>query len=202
MKVKYLMFLFFFTQCKQEPSEVTGVITYYFNKNFGDKPDIGAKVYLINEKKKVDHSSIDSFINITMDKHLYESLIESSEIDKLIGKDFQPSKSSIENRNKEIETLKQKLASYNVETDDKYKLLDNRSASQLYNLVGKSDNVTTVDGSGRFNLKVPSGEYTSLIISNGRKGNTVTTIGGLVSLESIKLSSGEKKEINHAFGMQ
>ena len=29
-------------------SEISGTVTYYFNDNYGDKPDVGAKVFLVD----------------------------------------------------------------------------------------------------------------------------------------------------------
>lgn len=34
--------------CKKEPGKVSGVITYYFNENFGNKPDVGSKIYFLS----------------------------------------------------------------------------------------------------------------------------------------------------------
>jgi hypothetical protein len=35
-------------QVVAEPATVTGTITYYFNKNYGNKPDVGSKVFLLS----------------------------------------------------------------------------------------------------------------------------------------------------------
>lgn len=34
--------------CKQDPGEIRGVVTYFFNDNFGQKPDVGATIYVTN----------------------------------------------------------------------------------------------------------------------------------------------------------
>ncbi len=203
MKLKYLVILFLLTQCKTEPAEVTGVVTYFFNNNLGDKPDIGAKVYLLENTNKINHSSLDSFLTISVDKKNYKDLQDLKEMDiKLSALGIPTAKESLQMRADESEKVLKRLTLFNAETEEKYHLLDSRSNEQFLELISKSNMQTTVDGSGRFYIKVPPGEYTTLIVSNGREGNSITTIGGLISLDSIKLSSGEKKEINHAFGMQ
>src|ERR1035438_2640227 len=39
-----------FTSCKPKEGKLSGVVTYYFNSNIGDKPDVGSNVYILNTK--------------------------------------------------------------------------------------------------------------------------------------------------------
>ena len=59
---------------KQE-GKITGVVTYFFNDNYGDKPDVGAKILIINSSEVPNFhlSTVDSFRDASTYKALYNS---------------------------------------------------------------------------------------------------------------------------------
>lgn len=52
---------------------IFGVVTYYFNKNYGDKPDVGAEVYIAVSTKIPDFNLavVDSFYYASIYKNIY-----------------------------------------------------------------------------------------------------------------------------------
>ena len=50
MKKQFILIAlsFILFSCKQEPGEIRGVVTYFFNNNYGQKPDVGATIYVTN----------------------------------------------------------------------------------------------------------------------------------------------------------
>ena len=49
MKKRFFLipiFIAVFIGCKKPDGKLSGVVTYYFNENYGDKTDIGAQIYI------------------------------------------------------------------------------------------------------------------------------------------------------------
>ncbi|MDE2421623.1 MAG: hypothetical protein KGO49_10660 [Gammaproteobacteria bacterium] len=71
-----------------EPAKISGVITYFFNDNYGNKPDTGATVTLIKYDKNFMPNDNDSLINLssvmerlTASGTAYFPIIKSSTVD-------------------------------------------------------------------------------------------------------------------------
>jgi hypothetical protein len=60
--------------CKTPDGKLSGVVSYYFNDNYGDKPDVGASIYIMNNKD-LGATKIDAIQKSTEAKMWY-SIIE------------------------------------------------------------------------------------------------------------------------------
>ena len=81
MKKRFFLipiFIAVFIGCKKPDGKLSGVVTYYFNENCGDKPDIGAKIY-IKSCTEIDTTSIDAIEKYLIAK-FWMSTIESNEL--------------------------------------------------------------------------------------------------------------------------
>jgi hypothetical protein len=70
----------------QQSGTISGVITYFFNDNFGDRPDVGAKVYVFKEKVVppgvFEYSTLDTFRVVNNYRELESLDKEMSEQEK------------------------------------------------------------------------------------------------------------------------
>lgn len=181
---KYFLPLFFpLCANAQTTSHIKGVITYYFNKYQGDKPDIGAHIYIVDSSKAVSFSNAlnDTFFMVKNLLHLKKSYTESGIV--IPGKVFDM------------------LHSYRIYTDADFDSLDRRNAKQDMDLrFGINVETTAVDGNGTFSMSLLPGVYFICIQSNGRRGETHTDLLGQLWLRKIHLS-GRDEDVSFNFGL-
>ena len=171
---------------RETEGKIAGVITYYFNDNYGDKPDVGAKVLIINSLKVPDFhfATVDSFLNANTYKLLYDSYI---------GMGQTPDNS-----------LKENLKAYGVESQEGFDALDKRAENELDKI--KFENIiyckkVVADGIGTFSVNVAPGKYYVYITSNNRSGQNTTEILGKVNCQEIEVKSGETSNIHAKFDL-
>jgi len=177
--------------CKQEPGTVTGVVSFFFNKYQGYKPDIGAKVYVTLE----DCNSINDYL------HAYEAKT-TIELDKYYLEEFKSygeNKQTIDDLKKTISTEQEVLNSYAKDTTT-----FEQNEEKTYNIlnritINKNTYKTTVDGVGNFTIDIPPGKYNVLIISVGRTKVNLLEVGGQIIINSIEVKSKEKTNIDVKF---
>jgi len=179
--------------CKQEPGTVTGVVSFFFNKYQGYKPDIGAKVYVTLE----DCNKINDYL------HAYEAKT-TIELDKYYLEEFKSyrekeNKQTIDDLKKTISTELKVLNSYAKDTTT-----FEQNEEKAYNILSiittnKNTYKTTVDGVGNFTLDVPPGKYNVLIISVGRTKVSLLEASGQIIIKSIEVKSKEKTNIDVKF---
>jgi len=145
-----------------------GVVTYFFNDNYGDKPDVGAKVYL--RKTDTTNRKMSILFNYQLAKFC-----------KYLWK--------IEKDEKHLKTL-QKL---NADTKKGFDKLDSLASNEVLNLdLGITDAIkTTVDGNGNYSLNAEPGLYEIIFISKGRSAPSQTEIMGQIETKIIFLKAGE-----------
>jgi hypothetical protein len=61
---------------QNKQSRLTGVVTYYFNENFGDRPDVGAEVYILSEKHKSKCNDVMIFFSEVLGRNVTEKIKE------------------------------------------------------------------------------------------------------------------------------
>ena len=147
---------------KVQNCEVNGVVTYFYNKFFGNRPDVGATVKLIKvedlDSTKFNHTAYSYYKwNRSAAAAYWEfyNKYGQSEADRSIGKIYDFQKANWDNYDAICDTLgavQLELAMIFNETDKNYN----------YEAV--------VDGTGAFKLIVPYGEYYAYIKSENRKG--------------------------------
>ena len=190
--------------CKREPVEVTGVVTYFFNKAQGDKADIGAKVYLIEGK-------IDTLSKALQISHFRED-IEKAEMsleDQEVAKNSEYpsvrsyysedivafSKQTIEDSKEAIKTL---LADFKM-SEVSLIMKAYSQKSRFLSALNKEVLSSSVDATGRYALKVPKGKYTLVIVSNNREGSGLLEIEGKMFIEEIEIKEPLQKDVR--FGL-
>lgn len=167
------------------PGSITGVVTYYYNSTYGDKPDIGAEILIIdvNDAKDFKYLTVDSFTYSSTYKALYDSYAKE-------GKPKIP-----DNISKEVKR-------YGVNTNEGFDALDKRAKNELDKIQFKNIiycTKLTVDGNGNFSANVPAGSYYVYIKSNNRKRNSLTEVMGKVSCQKITVRSDETSNVNVKF---
>jgi hypothetical protein len=160
----------------EQSGEIKGVVTYYFNANYGDKPDVGATIWIkpLDSTKRLD------------------KLMENFQIAKYC--------TNILKLSKKDDRCEKVLIELNANTPDKLKKLDEETLVEIIRFK-KSENVIqlTADGSGIYSTKVSNGIYEVLIISQGRKGLSITEVNGQVSCSAVEVKDGKVVVINKKF---
>jgi hypothetical protein len=166
------------------PSEgkINGVITYYFNQNYGDKPDVGAEVYIVDssETEGFNIGTIDSFYNGNIYRSLANSYIS---IDGKVPSD-----------------VSAKLEKYGVAKKNDFDSLDLRTAKSLIHIEDNKTTIkTVVDGSGNYSVSLKPGTYYVYIKSNNRKEISITEISGLIYWKKVVVKPNEVINVSHNF---
>lgn len=164
---------------KVQNCEVNGVVTYFYNKFFGNRPDVGATVKLIKvedlDTTKFNHTAYSYYKwNRSAAAAYWEfyNKYGQSEADRSIGKIYDFQKANWDNYDAICDTLgavQLELAMIFNETDKNYN----------YEAV--------VDGTGAFKLIVPYGEYYAYIKSENRKGIFMPEMVARFELRKIKI---------------
>jgi hypothetical protein len=164
-----------------DKGELKGVVTYYFNRNIGDKPDVGSTV-IIHKTDSINGSK--SAIGDYQNAQLYRSLIA-------LG-----AKSKDDEYNKKLKEL-------NADTKEGFKQLDEKSFKEYLGLKNpeKKSLELTVDGSGNYSVKLEPGIYEVVIISKGRSGSTMSELLGKIYRKLVTIKSGEVCTLDNSFGV-
>ena len=168
------------TKSTQE-GRIFGVVTYYFNANYGYKPDVGAGIYVIDSVKS--------------------PYFKPETIDSLqLGSAYRGLYLSYPKRRVPADVLKH-AEEYNVVNEASYKSLDSRASSITTMMeVGDKNLIKTIaDGSGNYSLKVKPGTYYVCIKSSNRTAATVTEITGKVYYKKIIIKEGSETNLNYKF---
>lgn len=168
---------------KQE-GKISGVVTYYFNENYGDKPDVGTEVLIIDvaHVPNLHSATIDSFLYVKTYKSLYNLY------DKGGGKI--------------PEDVIRIIKAYGVETKEGFDNLDNRAGEELFKMRFDKAFYTIkliTDGNGGFSSNVPVGNYYVYIRSNHRDGKNMTEVLGRVVFKKVEVRAGETATVNAKF---
>lgn len=163
---------------------ILGVVTYYFNKNYGNKPDIGADIYVIDTAniQKFSYATVDSFYYAKFYKNLY-----------LENKSFKT--------NEKIPNgIMEKVKEYNIEDELAFNSLDKRASANIIHLKYAKDIIkTVVDGSGNYSIKVKPGIYYVCIQSKHREGTGMTEIYGKIKCKIVNVKEGVDTNLSYNF---
>ncbi len=169
-------------ETKQLDCKILGVVTYYFNKNFGYKSDVGAVVYVVDSSitHNIEFATIDTFHLGNIDRNIssvYKSMHE-----------------------KVPDNIKTEISNYDFDDDDIFNALDLRASKNIDKIINSKDVIkTVVDGNGNYSIKIKPGIYYVYIISNFRRGATMTEILGKIYCERIVINEGEDINVSTKF---
>lgn len=163
--------------------KINGVITYYFNKNYGDKPDVGAEIFIVDSSmvKGFDIKLLDTFYYGNSYRRMY-LYYKSMKIDVPID-------------------IMNEVKKYNVENKSSFDSLDHRVLISILGKIEISKYVKkiVVDGSGNYSLNVLPGTYYVCINSNNRKGFNLTEASGKVRCFKVFVKNGEDTNVSYNF---
>jgi len=191
-------------------TSIGGVITYYFNEYQGNKPDLGAKVYLVDSLKVKDFN-VELFNKFTLAENCrgslpkYNQLIEIylEEVKRTNGKkkfvdENLKKKKNLENCENSKNEILIFLKENDIETNEKF---DNLTKN-LYNEILKLNNdfpVKSIDNLGGYNFIVKKGTYYVYVKSNNRKFNNIIENNGQIYIKKIRILENDIKDVSYNF---
>ncbi|MGG5486298.1 hypothetical protein [Gaetbulibacter sp. PBL-D1] len=140
-----LSLLVFTSYSQEEETTVEGIVTYFHNETIGNRADTGSIVYF--RPAKYTDTINNSFYKL----RYFEVYLNSS---ALTAKYIKPS-------DKKLEEIKRNTDSLNFYDELTDKAIKNISSETFK---------TSVDGTGRYKIKLPNGLYEIIVISSNRKG--------------------------------
>lgn len=176
---------------------VKGVVSYFYNTNYGDKPDTGAKAYVLTDgDMKTLNTSYEQIYRYLISYLRAENAALESKSATLArararGKEKAEADKAIENAN-------QKLAeqvAINKSVGDSV----SKAVFRLEMSTWDSKRVTS-DGNGVFTKKVVPGKYYVLVISAHRQHTTVTEVSGQIAVKKAEVKDDDV-EIPFKFGL-
>lgn len=211
-KIAFLLLILFmgfnsYSQCK-----IKGVVSYFFNKYQGDKPDLGAVVYVVDSLsvKNYDESLNHNYSQAKIYKTIYDNYAKLStdlennskvyEKRKRLKVHYDELLEKVKVYKKESDDAYEKLKSLNAETDEKFKLLDNSNFSNLIKVTTSNKaKETVVDGSGNYEIELKPGTYYVVVKSKNRNSISSSEALGKTFSSKAVLKSGDIKNISTNF---
>ncbi|MBI3878514.1 MAG: hypothetical protein HY301_00415 [Verrucomicrobia bacterium] len=162
-----------------QKGELNGVVTYFFNSNFGYKPDVGAEIYVF----PVDaYSDFDPSV-ITEYQTMKHAMSWSKSTDQRLRQDSQKI-----------------LSKYSSPVESAWKDLDARVVKMaLPAEVGDKTIRLTADGNGAFKRSLQPGTYYTIIRSKHRQDMSVSEISGKIFVRKVEIKSGEEASLDAKF---
>lgn len=169
----------------QQTGKIEGVVTYFFNKYQGDKPDLGAQVVVIDSAhaRLFDNKVIDTFNLATG----YRALLKKFSPEDLV----------------KFGNIPQTLEKLGADTPEKYDQLASRALRCYFDIdMNKDAQKTVVDGTGKYSFTVAPGKYFILIKSKGRIGLTPVEVTGRVVAAAKNVKANETVNFSHNFTLE
>lgn len=207
--VSVLLFLPF---CLNAQTSITGTIINSVNASAEGKADAGSKIFAL--KYEGDAIALYEAINNFLAAKKLRAL--NSNVGRLITV-YKDSAAVIKNQRKyeekyighqnmiakikaeEAERLAI-LQKMGAETNQKYDLLDERSAKAISQVKLKAfDSKAIADAAGLYSLNVIAGKFLVLIISNNRTGLSSTELSGKIFVQLVEVKDGEKVNVSYKF---
>jgi hypothetical protein len=212
MKLIYiLLFALFPIISNSQTANISGVVTYFFNSNIGDKPDVGAKVFIIDSltNPEFQYSVIDSFIHANAYRKLYFDYLEMYNNYNNMAKTYEGKtkykaqyddyKAKSDDAKKNADNYFAKMLDYKIETAEKFTVLDKRATTAIIKIDEDKTLQKTVDGIGNYSVNVKPGTYYILIVSKSRTGKSITEVSGQIFLKKTIFKENESKTVSKNF---
>ena len=168
-----------------------GVVTYYFNSNYGYKPDVGSSVYVLSESKlnfikngingSISWDTIAIFSRLKLCLLLKSLYAETGE-QLSVGCDSLLNHFGITNNASEKVFFSRVFSNYFRFTD-----------------LNQDTKYVNVDGNGNYSIQLPEGIYYVIVKSSGRKGESIVEIEGKIITKRIEIKSGNDTILNAKF---
>jgi hypothetical protein len=194
---------------------VSGVVTYQFNSNVGNRPDLGAEVYLIDSAKvsgKIDFTVLDTSQRVKSfeaTQRSYEKVaLQYEEMARQLKNDSR-SKLMYEDRVKDALKKRQEVA---VWTDSIQRYGSNGDLSaldrnvrvhrMLLSLDQGNSIKKNVDANGNYSIITSPGIYYVFIKSKNRTSTSgLLEKSGNVYFQRVELKDGQRKDVSYNFSL-
>jgi hypothetical protein len=211
MKKITLIVLFLLSAFGYSQTEVGGVVTYYFNKYQGNKPDLGATVVLIDSAKVkgFDYKLYENFhygsfySNMYMlaqeryDK--YSKSFKATEGKKKHAVENETFKKGMDDATKDMLGYKNQMVLYNFDSNEKSAKICVDLYMQLTQL---SEDLPskTVDANGNYKLSIVPGTYYVYIKSKNRTSvKNIAENSGKIYIKKVKIIENQSKDVSYNF---
>ena len=160
------------TQLENQRGELVGTANYYFNANYGEKPDAGSNVYIISPEDAP---------GITADQFKKYLLL------RVAANTTSP------------EFAKEILTKYNAQIDD-WKFIGEELGKSLLTVISSKKTIKlTADGNGSFKMKLRPGRYWAIVRSAHRHALSLLEADGQVSFHEVEIEAGDQANISAKF---
>lgn len=153
-----------------QKGKVKGVVTYFFNNNYGNKPDIGSQVFI---RETTDNDSLKLLIsNFNMAKTC-RTLVNLKRADEAEG------------------FAEKTLKELNINSESDFENLSKKVYSHLLKVrINKDTKTLTVDANGSFEVDLDIGNYEIIVVSKNRNSINSAEIMGKVLNKNIEIKDG------------
>lgn len=211
-RILLLLFSLNWTYSNAQDSGIAGVVSYYFNEFQGDRPDLGAQVFVVDsvDHPEFNYAILDDFLSAKIymtsylrsmeTKQLQEKLLTILGNKKRNSDEVNKIRKEMMSEQKIVDFYLSNLYKLNAETTEKYDLLSEK-ANEVWNMIRLKENIKskTIDANGNYSISLKSGFYYVIIKSKNRKGINKFEIWGKMYSEKVKIESGQIKDISHNF---
>jgi hypothetical protein len=211
-KIVFAIFIMCCFNSFAQESGITGVVTYLFNQYQGDKPDIGAKVYVVDSisnpefKFKIidDFSWAEIYVSLL---NLANSRRESAEQNlikygakKRFADLITEEKRKKEESEKDLDLYTKKLVKFNAETNEKYLILKRNAVDIIRDALSKESVISrSVDGNGTYSIPLKEGVYYVILRSKNRVKDNEFHIFGETHVYKVHVKQNQFKDVSYNF---
>jgi hypothetical protein len=185
-----------------QEAKISGVVTYFFNKYQGYKPDIGAKVLLFDSTFEQYFNSWDTLNKVKSYKSLYlsnmdlvinyQNLAISVKNNKKRKEDYDRYLNDANTFKVSADEYKKKLDDIGFSTEEQILELNKRLFVDFNSLKNKALSEKTVDGNGTYVFdRVNPGRYFLWLTSLGRTGSNLFDLLGTNHIRKVNLSNSD-----------
>lgn len=155
---------------------VKGVVKYEYNDYVGYKIDEGAEIYVLSKQKadSIDIQIWQEYEKIAKNYMRYLRYKNGDDISYLGD-----------------ETIRG-FAGFSTSSESRLNELDKKCLHQYFYFVENAEYIEVVDGSGKYSLKLPYGEYFILAKSKNRERPLVSELTGRVLIEEATVNKPTK----------
>lgn len=214
-KILFMMSLLIASVSFAQTSSISGVVTYFFNSYQGDKPDLGAKVYIVNQKDipDFDYEIVANFQRGKVTRSLYSYYLDDYNEDIETAKKYEGKKrfkdkydlllKNAEEKKEDVDKYYNQMIEYGVETVEKFKELDEKTLAQYLKISWGSNTIEkTIGNTGEYDIKVVPGIYFVYIVSKNRQSYALMTeIGGKTKCERVEAKENGYVDVSVNFDL-
>lgn len=143
-----------------KPTKVTGVVTYFFNENYGQKPDLGGEVYFLKDEGQDVFSIASNWIFTRQSPHYLEHSTRLAQMEEQV----------ILGKMEEQEVIDSSMAMQEIEMKD-------RSSAEMFfkGLMKDKSLKCAANQNGEFSININPGKYYIMVVFSHRDGLIITS---------------------------